>query len=111
MPIHQGQGPGLTDRVMGETGGVESVTLTAGQMASHTHTAACDTADGDDYGPGNDVWAPDVAGGNEYAATQSGPMNAGSLSTTGGGAGHNNLQPYLSMNYCIALQGTFPPRG
>jgi microcystin-dependent protein len=95
---------------VGETAGAETVTLTTAQMAAHSHAAACDTADGDDYGPGNDVWAPDVAGGNEYAAAPAGQMNAGSLSPTGGGGAHNNVQPYLSMNYCIAMTGIFPPR-
>ena len=110
VPIGQGNGPGLSPRVIGETGGVETVTLTTAQMAAHSHTAACDTAAGDDYGPGNDVWAPDAVGGNEYAAASSGQMNPASLSPVGGGLAHNNLQPYLSMNYCIALQGVFPPR-
>ena len=110
VPIGQGNGPGLSPRGIGQTGGVETVTLTTAQMAAHSHTAACDTAAGDDYGPGTDVWAPDAAGGNEYTAASSGQMNAASLSQVGGGAAHNNLQPYLSMNYCIALQGVFPPR-
>ena len=110
VPIDQGNGPGLSPRVIGETAGVETVTLTTAQMAAHSHTAACDTTSGDDYGPGNDVWAPDAAGGKEYAAASSGQMNAASLTPVGGGLAHNNLQPYLSMNYCIALQGVFPPR-
>jgi microcystin-dependent protein len=110
VPIHQGSGPGLSQRVVGETAGAETVTLTTAEMAPHSHAAACNTADGDDYGPGNDVWAPDVAGGNEYAAAGSGQMNPASLSPAGGGLAHNNLQPYLSMNYCIAMQGIFPPR-
>jgi microcystin-dependent protein len=110
VPIHQGQGPGLTQRVVGQTGGAETVALTTAQMAAHTHTAACDTAVGDDYGPVNDVWAPDAAGGNEYAAAGPGQMNAGSLNPAGGGAAHNNLQPFLPMNYCIAMTGIFPPR-
>jgi microcystin-dependent protein len=110
VPIHQGSGPGLTPRVPGETAGTETVTLTTSQMAAHSHPAVCNTAEGDDYGPGNDVWATDLAGGNEYATTAPGKMNAGSLNPAGGGLAHNNLQPYLSMNYCIALQGIFPPR-
>jgi microcystin-dependent protein len=110
VAIHQGNGPGLSPRVVGETAGAESVPLTTAEMAAHSHTAACSTATGDDYGPGSDVWAPDAAGGNEYASAPSGQMNAASLSPAGGGQPHNNLQPYLSMNYCIALQGIFPPR-
>ncbi|HXN45394.1 MAG TPA: tail fiber protein [Bryobacteraceae bacterium] len=109
VPIDQGNGPGLTPRTVGETGGSTTVTLTA--VPPHTHTAACNTANGDDYGPGNDVWATDAAGGNEYATASSGQMNAASLAPVGAGQAHNNLQPYLSMNYCIALQGIFPPRG
>jgi microcystin-dependent protein len=109
VPIDQGNGPGLTPRVVGETGGVATVTLT--NVPPHTHAPACDTTNGNDYGPTNDVWATDAAGGKEYAAAGPGQMNATSLSPTGGGQPHNNLQPYVAMNYCIALQGIFPPRG
>ena len=110
VPVHQGQGPGLSPRALGETGGAETVTLASGQMAAHTHGAACNTANGNDYGPAGDVWAKDAGGGNEYAAAASGQMNAASLTPAGGGQAHNNLQPYLSLNYCIAMQGIYPPR-
>ncbi len=109
VPIDQGNGPGLTPRVVGETGGTAAVTLAA--VPPHTHAAACNTANGNDYGPSNDVWAADAAGGNEYAAAGPGQMNPASLSPAGGGQPHNNMQPYVAMNYCIALQGIFPPRG
>ena len=109
VPINQGNGPGLTPRVVGESGGAATVTLTA--VPPHTHAAACSTINGNDYGPTNDVWAPDAAGGSEYAGAGPGQMNAASLSPTGGGLPHNNLQPYVAMNYCIALSGIFPPRG
>lgn len=111
VPIGQGQGPGLQPRQVGETGGVETVTLTMQQMPAHTHLPAANIGDGDDYGPANDIWATDAAGGNEYAPTPAGQMNAASLLPVGGGQPHNNLQPTLALNYCIALQGIFPPRG
>ena len=110
VPIHQGQGPGLSPRALGQTGGVETVTLASSQMAVHTHGAACNTGNGNDYGPGGDVWAKDAGAGNEYAPAASGQMNTASLTPAGGGQAHNNLQPYLSMNYCIAMQGIYPPR-
>jgi microcystin-dependent protein len=110
VPVHQGQGPGLTPRVVGETGGTEAVTVLSTQIPVHTHAPGCNTGQGDDYGPGGDIWAVDAAGGNEYTATSSGTMNPASLLVAGGGQPHNNLQPYVAMNYCIALQGIFPPR-
>lgn len=110
VPIHQGNGPGLSPRVVGQTGGVETVTLSVAQMPAHTHAAVCNSAPGNDYGPANDVWAQDAGGGNEYAAAASGQMNTAALTPAGGGQPHNNLQPFLSINYCIALAGIFPPR-
>lgn len=105
-----GQGAGLTPRVIGETGGVESVTLLESEMPVHTHPANCNSANGNQYGPGGHYWAQDAAGGSDYYGTGSVPMAAGALSPAGGNQAHTNLQPYLVSNYCIAIQGIFPPR-
>jgi len=110
-PIHFGQGTGLSDRVLGETGGVETVTLLASQMPTHTHTPNCNSGMGDQYGPPGNFWATDAGGNNEYNATGTSAMAAGILAPIGGNQPHSNLQPYLVLNFCIALQGVFPSRG
>jgi microcystin-dependent protein len=109
-PMHQGQGAGLSQRFLGEAGGENQVSVLASQMPAHSHPVNCNTADGNDYGPSNNVWAPDAAGNNEYAGTSNAQMSPAAISTAGGGQPHNNLQPYLVLNFCIALQGIFPPR-
>ena len=111
VAMHQGNGAGLTSRVVGETSGEESVTLLVQEIPSHTHGTNCDISGGNDYGPTNDFWAPDAANGsNEYGTGSPVNMNQSALAPTGGSQPHNNLQPYQAMNYCIALQGIFPPR-
>jgi microcystin-dependent protein len=110
LPMHAGSGPGLTPRTQGEQDGSEAVTLLTAEVPPHTHTAHCQSTDGDDYGPTNNVWAQDAGGNNEYAATANATMNPGQLLPVGGGLPHSNLQPYLVLNFCIALQGIFPPR-
>ena len=110
VPMGSGQGPGLSDRFLGETGGEAAVTLLGAEMPAHTHFARCNSGDGDQYDPGNNFWAQDAAGNAEYSATGAVPMNPAALGPAGGNQPHNNLQPYCVLNFCIALQGIFPPR-
>jgi microcystin-dependent protein len=111
MAMQPGQSPGLTDRFLGEEGGVETVTLLTTQIPVHDHQARCFNGDGTEYGPLNSVWAKDTAGGsNEYGPANSGAMAGDALNPSGGNQPHNNLQPYLTLTYCIAMQGIFPPR-
>jgi microcystin-dependent protein len=105
-----GQGPGRSNRDLGENGGEEQIALTAQQMAAHTHAANCNSANGNAYGPGGNFWAQDAGGGNDYATTGGAQMSANAIGPTGGGTPHANLQPYLVLNYCIALQGVYPSR-
>jgi microcystin-dependent protein len=111
VSIGQGSGPGLTPRIVGETGGTATVTLTTQQLASHTHPANCSNTTGDSYGPAGTIWAADAGGANEYQGSENAVMNPQALANLGGGQPHNNLQPYLVLNYCIALNGIFPARG
>jgi microcystin-dependent protein len=111
VPLHQGEGPGLTPRTVGETGGEATVTLTAAQMPAHNHVAACNSGNGTAYAPGGNVWATDAGGANEYAPAGNAAMAPSALSATGGNQPHDNMQPSLAINYCIALAGIFPPRG
>jgi len=110
-PIHSGQGAGLSLRDLGETGGTETVTLLLSELPAHTHAANCNSGTGDQYGPPGNFWATDAGGNNEYNAALTPNMTmAAALGPTGGNQPHNNLQPYLVLNFCIALQGVFPPR-
>jgi len=111
-PMGQGQGPGLSLRDLGETGGEAQVSLLVSEIPAHTHTAKCSSGMGDQYGPAGNYWATDAGGNNEYASSASAnsEMATGAVGIGGGSLPHNNLQPFLVLNFCIALQGVFPPR-
>jgi microcystin-dependent protein len=113
--IQQGQGSGLTDRFLGEQGGEETVTLLLSEIPSHQHVVGgAFNAGGNSQSAVGGIWAQSPAGRggfvNIYSTPATGTVNPNSLSITGGGLPHNNLQPYLTLNFCIALQGVFPPR-
>ena len=115
-PMHPGQGPGLSLLDLGETGGSETVTLLTSEMPAHAHNVGRATdAQGDSITPVNSVWAQSAAGRGSAALYHESPattkVNLNSLQPTGGNLPHNNMQPYLTLNFCIALQGVFPPRG
>jgi microcystin-dependent protein len=109
-----GQGPGLSLRDIGEQSGVANVTLLVTEMPLHTHTANGKVAGGT-VSPTNMVWGTSSAGkvaANFYGPAAPAPvnMNAGALANAGGSLPHNNLMPYDTLNFNIALQGVFPPR-
>jgi microcystin-dependent protein len=113
-PMHPGQGPGLSLHDLGETGGAETVTLLESEIPAHSHTLMASTEDGvqGSFTPG--VTLANSVGGTLYQTTTNTnlvSMNPSALSPAGGDQPHNNLQPYLSFYFCIALQGVFPPRG
>ncbi|MFZ1304426.1 MAG: tail fiber protein [Ferruginibacter sp.] len=113
--MFHGQGPGLSIRDLGEQGGSASVTLLITEMPAHTHTINAKAAGGQ-ASPANMVWGTSNAAkvaANFYAPAAPVPvdMNPAALSPVGSSLPHNNLMPYLILNYCIALQGVFPPRG
>ena len=110
VPIHQGAGPGLTPRSLGEMGGEEAVALNLGQMPSHSHAANCNSGAGNNYGPTNNYWAADGGGANEYSPGGGAQMAANALGSAGRSTAHNNMQPFLAVNLCIALQGIYPSR-
>jgi len=109
-PIHAGQGTGLALRDLGEMGGEENHTLATGEMPAHNHTLEADGAVGSSDSPAGAVPAKNGAGIPQYSTHPVTPMNAGGVGLTGGGLPHNNMPPYLVMNYVIALNGAFPPR-
>jgi len=112
-PLDQGQGPGLSFRDVGETGGETAVTLLQTEMPAHSHQAES-AASGGLPSPTNNAWASGLKGHpGAYAASNPSTnvqMSPAALSPVGGSLPHNNLPPYLTLNFCIALQGIFPPR-
>jgi len=115
VPLQQGQGPGLSLYDLGETGGQTSVTLLFSELPAHTHALQCfTTAVGDKTSPVGAIPAvpPAQRGQNFYADAQGTKpaMNTNLLAPAGGNLPHNNLPPYLTLNFCIALQGVYPPR-
>ena len=112
--LHPGQGPGLSLRDLGEQSGSDTVTLLISEMPVHTHSTNAKNSGGT-ANPSNVVWGTSNAtkvAANFYAPAAASPltMNAAAFSITGGGLPHNNLMPYLTLNFCIAMQGVFPPR-
>ena len=110
-PMHPGQGPGLSLHDLGETGGSETVTLLESEIPAHSHTmsgAAQDPALAKAVNP-DASWSLSQGGGiyQSSANTQMAPQ---ALAPAGGDAPHNNMQPYLTFYFNIALQGVFPPR-
>jgi microcystin-dependent protein len=110
-PMHPGQGPGLSLHDLGETGGSDTVTLLESEMPSHSHGLTASNQFGTDQSPVNELFAVGVGGIKLYAAPASTVQLADVMVTPAGGdQPHNNLMPYLTLNFCIALQGVFPPR-
>lgn len=113
-----GEGPGLSPRVVGEMAGSATTTLTVSEMPTHTHQMLGYPENGSTQSPANAVWA-------EYATNTRPPVQAKlygpntnqvmlsplALNVSGSSQPHNNMQPFLALNYIIALQGEFPPRG
>ncbi len=110
VPLHQGQGSGLSPYVMGEVTGAETVALTSSQMPAHSHSVACSTGGGNQASPAGGVPAVESTGTSlDYSnATPNSTMSQGMIANTGAGASHPNIQPVLCLNFCIALQGIFP---
>ncbi|HEY0038420.1 MAG TPA: tail fiber protein [Longimicrobium sp.] len=110
--MHPGQGSGLSLRDLGEIGGVDSITLLVSEMPFHTHTMMASIDPGDNTVPGPPISLGQSLGAFVYVAgAPDSQMAPQALPPAGGSLPHNNLQPYLTLNFNIALQGVFPPRG
>jgi microcystin-dependent protein len=108
VPMHFGQGPGLASYDLGQVGGEESVTLTVGQLAAHNHGVQA-SATATSKSPAGLVPGFDTAGAL-YAAPD-GTMMANNMTTpTGNNQPHDNMEPYLTMCWCIAVEGIYPSR-
>jgi microcystin-dependent protein len=108
VPIGAGQGQGLSLYDLGQNGGIEAETLLASELPYHTHALAYNTALGTVGSPEGAYLASNASGLAQYGTTGTGIM--ADTGSPGSGQEHNNMQPYLTLNYCIALQGIFPPR-
>jgi microcystin-dependent protein len=121
-PMHAGQGPGLSLRDLGESGGEQTVTLLQTQMPAHNHTLSATTTTGTTATSTTNQLALAVAGADKQSAGNvvnyySSNVNQATtglaptaLSLTGGNLPHNNLMPFLGLTFIIALQGVYPPR-
>jgi microcystin-dependent protein len=118
VPIHQGQGVGLSSYVIGQIAGSENVTLLQNQMPTHNHLIGISNQLGTVSDPTNAILAQGNSGEarrpvavSDYVTTAvTGSLAPATVSSTGGNQPHNNLQPYLCVNFIIALQGIFPSR-
>ncbi|HEX2019873.1 MAG TPA: tail fiber protein [Aurantimonas sp.] len=112
-PMHPGQGPGLSLHDLGETGGSETVTLLESEIPAHSHGLAASNEEGTQGSLTPGITLASSVGGTLYQTTTNANlagMNPVALRPTGGDQPHNNMQPYLTCYFCIALQGVFPPR-
>jgi microcystin-dependent protein len=111
-PMHPGQGPGLSLHDLGETGGSDTVSLLESEIPAHSHTAnAGGNFDvGDTNTPAGNIIAKSANGFAYFTPQNLTPMNPNTIAPAGGDQPHNNLQPYLTFYFCIALQGVYPPR-
>ena len=113
VPINQGQGPGLSDHFIGESSGSPTVTLLTSEIPVHRHGVMASTAQ-DQSSPANNglgqgqLIYKNLANPNVIANQT--PLNPSMIGLAGSDQPHNNMMPYLTLNFCIAMQGVFPPR-
>ena len=113
-PMHPGQGPGLSLHDLGETGGSETVSLLESEIPAHSHSMLAHNGDqADAQNPSPNTALAQSANGFAYQSNTSQnliQLNPNILTPAGGDQPHNNMQPYLTFYFCIALQGVYPPR-
>jgi microcystin-dependent protein len=113
VPVHMGQGNGLSNYTLGETAGTETVALTTVQIPAHAHAtpstpASSQPATATD--PAGRVFAVATDGSAAYGAAANGSLGGPAIASEGGGQAHSNLQPFTCVNFIIALEGIFPSR-
>ncbi len=110
IPLHAGQGPSLSERRLGSKGGSEEVTLTSGQLPTHTHQPTANDDTNTNVDPAGRVTGHPVR--NIYRAPPDNSLsfNSAAITALGGGESHTNLMPFLCINFIIALFGIYPSR-
>jgi microcystin-dependent protein len=108
VPVHQGQGPGLSNYVLGQKAGTETVTLTTQQMPAHPHGALGAATGSAIANPMGATWGNSGINNKSFGPTATAAMNAGSLGMTGNGQPHDNLMPFLVISFIISLYGIYP---
>jgi len=114
VPVHAGQSPSGENFFQGEQGGTETVALTLNTMPAHNHAFVGSSANGDTNVVAAGQALAAVTGANSFYSVDTPPLqplDMGSISSIGGNQPHTNIQPYLAINWCIALSGIFPSRG
>lgn len=111
VPMHPGQGPGLSLHDLGETGGSDTVTLLESEIPAHSHALRVYKSDpADHFSPAGNTLCRSNNGQAWGASGSNAAFADEALAPAGGDQPHNNMMPYLTFNFCIALQGVFPPR-
>ena len=108
--MHPGQGPGLSLHDLGETGGSDTVSLLESEIPGHIHALNVSQADAISRTPAGEQPATGIGIGMYATPSALVPMSPSMLAPVGGDQPHNNLMPYLTFYFCIALQGVYPPR-
>ena len=109
-PLHQGNGPGLGNRNIGQRGGAEQVTLNVTQIPSHTHALEGSSNEATTNAPGGGAVMADTNTALYSAGAPGSALSGLAVASNGGSQSHPNMMPYLAVNYCIALVGVFPSR-
>jgi microcystin-dependent protein len=112
-PMHPGLGPGLSDRYLGETGGSETVTVLLSEMPLHPHSMMATVEDGTQGTLTQNITLATSTSGQLFQTNTSAnlvSMSGNALTVTGGSLPHNNMMPYITLSFCIAMQGVFPAR-
>lgn len=115
VPVNNGQGAGLSPYSLGQAGGETAVTLLQSEIPSHNHTISANNGNGDMENPQNTIWAKSHLGKTQIniynnSAGNGLNMNSVAFALAGGSLPHNNMSPYLTLNFCIAMTGIFPSR-
>lgn len=110
IPIHAGTGPGLSPRPLGSKAGAESVTLTVTQLPAHSHSPQAISGSGSLASPENALWSDASQAHYTTDHNVDGTMHDAAVLHTGGSQGHNNIMPFVALNFIVALFGIYPSR-